>query len=221
MKPVIKKAVILTASSMKKELNGIKHSGTCVTALDVANNRIVRFVTTPDGAPVEDGYCDYFKPLDVFDNIRIKDSCPLSCQQENVLPDLSEPDFLSKFRGTYKGGIEDLYTRYQSIKHDDPSFMLDVSPVLKDISPFQHSLELIRVESLKVFVLKPDGGNKATKCDFRYDGKLYQFYRVTDPDYRLKNVDVGDAYLAVSIPTEPFDEKGYRKFVAAIFKPAP
>ena len=50
------KAVILTASSMKKEINGIEYSGKCVTAFDLESHRIVRFVRNEQGAPIENPF---------------------------------------------------------------------------------------------------------------------------------------------------------------------
>ena len=41
--------VILTASNMKKTINGNTFLGKCVTAYDLEENRIVRFVKTHSG----------------------------------------------------------------------------------------------------------------------------------------------------------------------------
>ena len=200
------KVVILTASTMKKTIGGNAFSGRCVTAFDLENNRILRFVQNEDGAPMENPYCDFYLPLEVHDIDVIK-TCPLKCQTENVLADYTVFNYL----GMYRGGILDLYGRFQTIDYGDSSFMLDGSNKLQDISPYKHSLELVKVTGLTI---------EGKKCSFIYEDKHYKFVSVTDPEYALPDgavKSIGDAILAISIPTEDFDGKGFYKFVASVF----
>lgn len=206
------KAVILTASTMKKTINGETFSGKCVTALDLERNRVVRLVQNRFGAPVESPYCDLFVPLDCFD-ITITASCPLLCQTENVLAQYESAVYLGK----YAGSIRDLYERVRRINYGDSSFMLDGSYKLTDISPFRHSLELIQVSEL---IIRAEDGRK--KCSFLYRNNRYKYVSITDPnpDYSLPDGAekvVGNAFLAVSIPTENYKGLGYYKFVATVF----
>ena len=203
------KAVILTASTMKKELGGKIFSGKCVTAFDLDKDRIIRLVRNSLGAPIESPFCDLFEPLDCFDLTEIE-SCPLLCQTENVLTNYHFAH--NHYLGKYGGTIQDLYERFQKIGFFDSSFMLDGSNKVLDISPFQHSLELIHVSGLTI-----DG----KKCSFLHMGKNFENFSITDPKFVLlgkagpKKVD--KAILAVSIPTDNFKGMGYYKFVASVF----
>lgn len=194
---------------MKKPLDGTIYSGKCVTGFNLDTNRIIRLVQNRLGAPIENPYCNWFHPLDVFD-IKIKESCPIMCQTENVLSDYRN----AKHLGRYEAGILDIYQKYCNIQHDH-SFMLDGSYKLEDISLFKHSLEIIKVTNLRVY--KDDRGK--TKCSFTYRGWNFRYVSVTDPDYRDIKEDLfsREAFLVVSIPTDDLGGNGYYKFVATVF----
>ncbi len=200
------KAVILTASTMKKEINGITYSGKCVTAMDLSRDRVVRLVSNPQGAPIENPYCNRFHPLDVI-KLSILESCPVLCQTENVLSNYK----YAQFCGKYTGEIQDLYDRFCRIRYGDRSFMLDGSHKLTDISSLKHSLEIIKVSDLAIC---------GKKCSFFYCGAFYSNVSVTDPNYKQADeseLEIGDAYLVISIPTDNYDGWGYYKFVASVF----
>ena len=199
------RAVILTASSMKKEIAGIEYSGKCVTAFDLERKRIVRFVQNEQGAPIGNPFCNKFHPLDLVE-IKIHRECPLLCQTENVLADYRNVRILGK----YDGSIEDIYDLYARNNHIFPSYMCDGSYKVDDISSFDHSLEIVYVSNLVV-------ENK--KCSFICNGRRYKYVSVTDPEYTSleKKKKIGNAYLAVSIPTNEYQGNGYYKFVASIF----
>lgn len=200
------KVVILTASTMKKTIGGKDFSGKCVTAFDLENERILRFVQNEDGAPMENPYCDFYLPLEVHD-IEVIKPCPLKCQTENVLADYKVFNFL----GMYGWGILDIHDRFQKIDYGDSSFMLDGTNKLQDISSYRHSLELVKVTGLTI---------EGKKCSFKYEGKHYKSVSVTDPVYALPGgaeKNIGDAILAISIPTEDYGGKGFYKFVASVF----
>jgi len=197
------RVAILTASTMKKSINERQYSGKCITGLDLDNNRIVRFVQNRLGAPVENPFCNYFQPLGVYD-VRFKESCPLSCQTENVIVDYCQP----YYEGEHAGGIDDLYRRFQAINCGDRSFMLDGSYKLTDISAYKHSLEIIKAANIQL-----DG----KKASFYYRGKSFKYVSVTDPDYKGIEQTLEEAYLVISIPTDDYDGYGYFKFIAAIY----
>ena len=197
------RVAILTASAMKKTIDGEDFSGKCITGLDLDNNRIVRFVRNRHGAPVENPYCDRLQPLSVYD-VRFIDNCPLACQTENVIADYRNATCL----GNFEGGIDALYKQYQKIKLEDSSFLLDGSYKLTDVSPFKHSLEIIKASNIQL-----DG----KKASFRYRGKGFRFVSVTDLAYKGVERVIDQAYLIISIPTEDFDGKGFFKFIAALY----
>ena len=91
--------------------------------------------------------------------------------------------------------------------------MNDPSYKQADVSMFHHSLEIIKVQNLKVL---PQEEKATKKCEFSYNGREYKFFRVTDPKYFAINADIGNAYLIISIPADPFNGF-YYKFVAAIY----
>ncbi|MCR5137390.1 MAG: hypothetical protein K6C12_09865 [Oscillospiraceae bacterium] len=191
-----------------KTQNGKVFSGKCVTALDLDNNRVLRLVQNRRGAPVENPYCDLFEPLDCFD-ITVTESCPLLCQTENVLANYQFAH--ENYQGKYEGDIQDLYERFQQIYYGDSSFMLDGSYKLMDITPFKHSLELIRVSGLTI---------EGKKCSFLHKDKQFRLVSITDPRFVQPEKSVktiGDAILAVSIPADNYKEMGYYKFVASVF----
>ncbi len=198
------KAVILTASTMKKELDGKFYSGKCITALDLDSKRVIRLVQNRLGAPIESPDCDWFEPLDVFE-IKIREACPLNCQTENVL--LQSANYIERF----DEDIEDIYKIFPKFDDDDPSYMLDGSHKLMDISSVKHSLELIQVSELTI---------EGKKCSFIHKKIPYRFVSITDPRYALSegsSKKIGDAFLAVSIPTDNYKGMGYFKFVASVF----
>ena len=200
-------AVIITASNMKKTIEGVLYSGKCITAFDLDNNRVIRLVSTPDGAPILNPECEIFKPLDVYD-ISITRACPLPPQTENVLADVRIDDYREK----YASGISDIYDKFRSINRDDGSFILDGWQKINDASAYKHSLELIAVENLAV---------NDKKCSFTYRGLSFFEMSLTDPMFIGPAKYIGDAIIAVSIPTDNFGGKGYYKFVAAIYPGKP
>ena len=200
------RVVILTASKMKKEINGKTFSGKCITALDVAEYKVIRFVRNKLGAPVESPFCDRFHPLDVYD-VDYIESCPITCQTENALVDY----WRARYIGKYELGIEDIYERFQTIKYDDESFMQDWSYKMLDISLFKHSLEIVKVSNLRINIPENE------KCSFQYQGRRYRYVSITDPDYKDTNQYIGDAFLVITIPADCFEDKGYFKFIASVF----
>ena len=197
------RVAILTSSTMKKTIDGKQFSGKCITGLDLENNKIVRFVRNELGAPIENPFCDFYQPLDVY-NVKHIANCPLACQTENIIVDYCNPHF----EGEHAGGIEDLYKRFQEIKYDDTSFMLDGSYKLQNISPFKHSLEIIKATDIRL---------EMKKASFNYNGKVFKFVSVTDPAYKADKKAIEAAYLVISIPTDDFGGLGFVKFIASIF----
>jgi len=208
------RVVILTASTMIKKIEGKYFSGRCITGYDLDNNRIVRFVGNRDGAPMGPPKCNLFRPLEVVEISDITD-CPISCQTENVIGNY---DKVLWKKSKYEPGIIDIYEKLQAMPRDDSSFMQNSGKKLLAVDSYKHSIELIKVEDLKVYSLSADGKNKI-RCDFQFDGNQCKVYSVTDPNYAQLNdeLEIGNAYLAVSIPSDDYDGLGYYKFVAAIY----
>lgn len=199
------RVVILTASAMSKEIDGIEYSGRCITALSLEYNRILRFVKNQEGAPIGNPYCNKFEPLDVFE-IDILKECPLLCQTENVLVDYHKAAYVGKYPGT----IEDLFDRFQISISERRSFMREGFHKLDDVSDYHHSLEMIKVDGLVI-----DGN----KCEFFYWGIKYKYFSLTDTRYKQDpgvQRQIGSAILVISIPTSDYNGS-YYKFVSSIF----
>lgn len=200
------KAVVITASKMKKTINGEDHSGKCVTAIDLEKGKIVRLVKNEQGAPMENPYCNMFTPLDVIE-ITVKEECPLLCQTENIIADYQH----AVNHGKFEGGISGVYALYSKNKSSGASFMSNCSYKINDASKYKHSLEIIKVSDLEI---------EGNKCSFKYMGKQGRFFSLTDPEYIQedeKTVSLDKAFLVISIPTDNYNGNGYYKFVAAVF----
>ena len=198
------KVVILTASPMKKVIDGRTFSGKCVTAFDIESNKIVRLVGNEQGAPMENPFCNNYNPLDMYE-ITIRKRCPLLCQTENVLPDFNT----AKYLGKYTGSIHEIRNLYLSNNCLRPSYMFDGSNLLTDISKYNHSIEIIMVDNLMI-----DG----RKCSFEYNNIRFTNFSVTDDKYRNEQTpqNIGKAFIVVSIPTSDYNGY-YYKFVASVF----
>lgn len=206
-------AIILTKSYMKKEKTGAQ--GSCVTAYDFRENRFVRFVSDTEGSPIPRDVSDNFSLFDVV-SVRVLRPCPLKPQTENLLVDL---DSFSKIEKPSMG-IEEIYRRVpppsfpRYMTSSNASFMLD------SVAEYNHSLELVRVSNLCVFPIFRDN-HQRTRANFQFNSRPRKLYRVTAPDAieRVKdgNWTVSDAYMMVSIPTDPAEDDHYYKFVAAIY----
>lgn len=89
--------------------------------------------------------------------------------------------------------------------------MFDGYHKLTNISKYNHSLEMIRVENMIV---------EGRQCEFDYCRRHYRFVSLTDPEFAQADgnlLEIGNAVLVVSIPTTPIPEMGYYKFVASVF----
>lgn len=213
------KAIILTASQMRKTIGNKEYSGKCITALLPAESRIVRLVSNRFGAPMESPWCNTFHPLDIVD-LLISEECPLRCQTENVLSEY----WGARVLGKYDDSMEKLYSMVNQITNDDFSFMTDGSyNKLYSIDYLKHSVEMIRVSNL--YVVKDSRFDRTTfKCGFDFGGREFFNVSMTDPTYRdpslfsrENRVDIGSAYLIISIPADCHTDGYFYKFAAAIF----
>ena len=200
-------AIILTKSVMNKEKTG--QQGSCVTAYDIYANCFVRFVSDEYGSPIPYNISDRFSLLDIV-SVNVLCRCPISPQMENLLVD---PISFSKI-GKYQPGIEEIYRMVPPPPF--PRYMDDDNYKLTSVNGYNHSLELIRVSKLHVFL----DSHQKVKAHFQLNHQWRKFYSVTDPDAIQRayseNGTIGEAYIMVSIPTEPISN-GYYKFIAAIY----
>lgn len=212
-------AVILTKSDMKKRTTGKK--GSCVTAYNFRENRFVRFVSDMEGSPIPDFVSNQFSLLDVV-SVRVLCPCPLNPQTENLLVDINSFSVCGK----YQPGIEAIYHLIPPPLC--PRLMDTPGHKLDSVDNYRHSLELLRVSNLCV----TQNRSGKEKAEFYFGSDYCESFSMTDPRFYLRVVSgqrsrhitrrkIGNAYVALSIPTEPYIKRGknygYFKFIAAIY----
>ena len=200
-----------------------KFGGACVSGYNPQTKKLVRFVSdAATGKEIAFSELRGISPMDIVAAERVQD-CPLGPQSENIL---IKPRSLRRV-GRYDGTIEDIR---QNLQYADSHMLSDTtSNRLSDITGINQSLEIISVQDLVLReAIRYDGG-KTTRADFRYKGKYYSDYRVTDFNYDLRKredkiIRIPSADLILSIPAKAYivngESKGFYKFVAAIYPTA-
>lgn len=206
-------AVILTKSRM--------YSNSCVTAYDPAEKRFVRFVSDMRGSPIDKGISDEFHLLDLV-SVSVLRPCPISPQTENLLVNQYSFSVIKR----RELGIRRIYRMIQPPPLSQ-SFVYQTNGDelpdnrLRSVSSYKHSLELIPVSKLRVFVNDYD----AVKADFQCLSGMRYAFSVTDPEFenavresKTKELRFKHAYIMVSISLKPYERDGfYYKFIAAIY----
>lgn len=200
-----------------------KFGGACVSGYNPQTKKLVRFVSdAATGKEIAFSELRGISPMDIVAAERVQD-CPLGPQSENIL---IKPRSLRRV-GRYDGTIEDIR---KNLQYADSHMLSDTtSNRLSDITGINHSLEIISVQDLVLReAIRYDGG-KTTRADFRYKGKYYSDYRVTDFNYDLRKredkiIRIPSADLILSIPAKAYivngESKGFYKFIAAIYPTA-
>ncbi len=199
---------ILTKSS--------KFGGYCVAGIDMQNGKWIRLVSC-DGAnrgPLFDRHMKYRdgSACSILDIARVPiiRRVPSDYQKENVLIDEGK-----RWEKVGRLSVEGLLDRHPAEKHRY-LFGNAYWYIAKDqIGAVGHSLVLVQVSDLEI--THPD--ERRTKASFLYRGISYRNMSVTDPDcYTVPDkTKIENAILVMSLPDEPYDERGYYKFVAKIF----
>ena len=204
--------IILTASS--------KYGNFCVAGIDAYTGEWVRLVSddaeTHGALSAADMLCSNGKvcsPLDTVD-VELEKAVPSVYQPENWL---IKKDIPMKYR-----------------KKAPFSYVLEVHPpekprllynnkraflYEKEYNYITQSLILIQAEELVLRRKKSSEGKSKLKASFIYNGIPYTDISMTDPEfYRMQDgYTFSSVYLVVSLPTVPFANGLYYKFVAKIF----
>ncbi|MBQ7543486.1 MAG: hypothetical protein IJT02_00930 [Synergistaceae bacterium] len=87
----------------------------------------------------------------------------------------------------------------------------------EEMSELRHrySLILIRADNLTLNVERNHEGKLRSRASFIHNGREYTHIRVTDPEYEARAVNIGTAYLVMSMPAKPFNGR-YYKLIAKI-----
>lgn len=216
---------------MEKEIliltKSCKNGGYCVAGIDLETKKSVRLVSDDQGTQGAlskddlryiDGECQIFDKI----KVTIIREEPLLHQSENLLVDTSK--CLKKLESV---GIKDVLNVLENCKDMFPYIFKDTCPYLSEnqVSNVNHSLEIVRVKNLKLYIKTYNYDNKEkikTKANFEYNGEQYNEISVTDSDYYNitdYNSNINEAILIVSLPNKPIgNDKYYYKFIAKIIR---
>lgn len=207
-------AVVLTLSG--------KNKGICLAVYYPNKNKMYRLVSDGNGGEL---------PIALKDNLNLMDLIEFTPvawpkngpQVDNIQIDMN---IGIKNLGRYTGTIKDIYNELYRTREVTGKIFGNNSYRLQLADYFKHSLELVKVSNMKI--LKQISGSKVTgKAEFLCHGLQHKFYSVTDFDYDIRNKsfdcwNIGEAYILVSIPSEPYinngENKGYYKFISAIYE---
>lgn len=212
---IIVQAVVLTLSG--------KNKGICLAVYYPEKNRLYRLVSDTNAGELPISWKDNISLLDVIE------FTPMSFPKNGPQVDNIQIDMRTgiKSLGKYNGSIYSIYTALNDGRNNNGKIFGSTSYKLDKADYFKHSLELVKVSSMKI--IKQSNGNKVTgKAEFICGDKQHRFYSVTDFEYDIRNKafdcwNIGDAFIVVSIPPEPYisptgENKGYYKFVSAIYE---
>lgn len=205
-----KDIVLLTKSYMK--------GGFCITGL-TSSGEWLRLVRNEEGTslleadlqiPDKDEACE---PLDVV-RVEIVKRVPRGNHAEDVRIKTNTIKKLGRF------GLGAVLRFHRPEKHEyvfgNASDSLTQDEM--DSFNFNYSLVFVRVKNLCITYNVHKG-----KASFDYNGAHYKEIRVTDPEFcppkgtRGVDAELGNAYLVMSMPFEPYKDGCYYKFAAKIF----
>lgn len=205
-------AVILTMSG--------KHENLCVAVYSEEQNRLYRLVSDSSGGAIPFSYFNSFSVMDIvqFKPIAFIQNGP---QKENIQIDMNVG--ITKI-GHYRYGISNIYQNLYGVRENNGFIFGNSYSTLKYVDRLRHSLEICKVSNLAIKKVMNSKGKETGKADFYCGGYHHENYSVTDFDHdiRKKIIDtwiIGDAYIVVSIPPEPYEGDGkYYKFISSIFE---
>lgn len=206
----MKRQVLILAKSYKNK-------GYCVAGVDAVTGAWVRLVSNDSG-----GALDKYGVIGVNDDLlhilQVEElgPRPLPYHPENIL-------------------IRDSSARIDSVKYtiadalklhpaeNYPYLYGNTQPYIDEetIRGIGYSLVLVEVSDLVLTYRSTHNDNIKPSASFVYNGKRYQGISVTDPKYDYdpaqREIRHARAHLVVSLPSTPFPEGCYYKFVAAIY----
>ena len=216
---------------MEKEFlllaNSRKNPGRCVAGVDLATGRFMRLVANDEGDALDWKVFQDEVPGAVFSVSVLRKAPTIGAQTENWVIDPLTPvrllrhetgDWAKKYSKGGYGPFGDPFVFYYADRYKEKT----------------ESLCVITAYALDLYGSDPQSGKGRNKIDFDiyYPGrnktkKRIKGMSVTDPrvsksgigEYssdETSHVFGGKAYLVISLPSSPFPEDCYYKFVAAI-----
>ena len=191
--------LLILAKSDKKCNNGTK--GFCVAGI-TEDGKWIRLVSDESGDAIADADC---RKINVGNSLLIDDlkiaKCHLDFQPENYLVnDFREIKILSNSKLPPKAS-------------DDPYIFLNDRHFLytHEMKIVGKSLLLADVQNFRIY--RDERGKH--KASFIYNNASYEKMSITDPNY-YREYSIERACIVVSLPPEPWKDKFYFKFIAAI-----
>ena len=126
--------------------------------------------------------------------------------------------------GHYRYYISTIYQNLYGERGNKGFIFGNSYSTLQYVDRLRHSLEVCKVSNFMIKKVKNSYGRETGKANFDCGGYHHENYSVTDfyHDIRKKIIDtwnIGDAYIVVSIPPEPYERDGkYYKFISSIFE---
>lgn len=191
---------VLTKSA--KKMNDHVTYGNCVAGFNEQGDWL-RLVSDVDGDSLPDSTCRAFSCLDVID-VDVT-PCPITNHPENVK--------LERFnkkvgRCSIDNVIEDYGLDNEQFCFINNHYILNE----QERRRVDSSLMIIKVKDLRVY----KNNQNSSKAQFIYNDIQYDNISVTD-NRNKKPMELGEAYLVVSLPAETDGFSGYYKFIAAIY----
>lgn len=197
-----------------------KHGGYCVTGIDIHSGRWVRLVSSD-----EESHGALFDRHILYENgtlcnvldvatVPVLRKAPIQYQPENILIAENVP-----WKYIKKLSIKDVLKIHPNEGYYYIFGNEDYCITEEQISTVGHSLELIKVYDVVITHQQNQEGKLKTKAGFRYMFHTYQKIAVTDPDFFHvpDQTYIAQAIIVMSLPSIPYHERRYYKFVAKIF----
>ena len=194
-----------------------KHHDYCVAGIDLQRNKWVRLVSDNEATMYALSRAmltyDNYEECNVLDVVQVEiiEEKPLEIQKENLLINTSK-----KMKLVRRADKEEV-SRYLN-RDIDVFGGIDSCVRREKAEALGYSLRMYRVSDLQLSEHENNRGEMRRKVSFRYNGKLYPNWSMTDYAYYRTQLGriADDAIIVVSIPEDDYNGY-YYKFVARIF----
>ena len=193
-----------------------KQKGYCVSGLTLSGEW-VRLVTSPGHEnAVSKAVMDLYPCLDVI-SVNLLKHIPLGCQTENYLINEHEKIEIVQRGVDIRCLLQTPYMSNNRYIFGNSENFLAENFAMK----YPNSLMLVQVTDLRfTFVRDEKTAKYKFRCSFKYKGNVYEKMRITDPVYCNEvhnNECLKNAAIVVSLPSQPYVNGEFYKFVAKIF----
>lgn len=209
----------MTKAKMILMTKSYKHKKYCVAGFNIENGQWIRLVSSKDQNNAIDMFVlDKFPKKDCLDIIGVNliENVPLFNQKENYLIDETE-EITRLGRVNLKDILNEVYlNKCHYIFGGTSRFITE-----DEAEDIGYSLVFVQVQNLVIHCFFDDNLQRwKNKCSFEYKGNYYYDISLTDPEYRhekYNDVLFREAAIVVSLPSEPFYDGKFYKFVAKVF----